>query len=181
MIATYVAALGNELKNAWRSFAYVVTETYFALCCIVLCELGCRAKCPRRSGACGRFERRGTQLNGFAIHPTDRLGEPADWQHFAADRHHDSTDRQSADSPWIHFTRWNSEHNCTWFEFSECSDAWKYHAAVDRQPQHHNEPRHLAQRFAMRNFARHSQWGVRLHSELGIVEFQSVNLGKPRQ
>jgi len=177
MIATYVAPFENELRNAWRSFAYVVTETYFVLCCVVLCELGCRAKCPRRGGACRRFEQRGTQLNGFAIHPTDRLGEPADWQHFAADQPHDSTDRQSADNPWIHFTQWNSEHNCTWFEFSQRSDAWKYHAAVDRQPQHHNEPRQFAQRFAMRNFARH----VRLHSELGIVEFQSVNLGKPRQ
>jgi hypothetical protein len=147
----------------------------------VLCELGCRAKCPTRSGACGRFERRGTQLNGFAIHPTDGLGEPADGQHFAADRHHDSTDRQSADNAWINVTQWDTEHNCTWFEFSERSDAWNYHATVDRQPQHLNKPRHLAQRFAMRNFARHSQWSVRLHSELGIVEFQSANPGKPRQ
>src|ERR1700683_2433394 len=99
MIATYVAPFENELRNAWRSFAYVVTATYFVLCCVVLCELACRAKCPRRGGACRRFEQRGTQLNGFAIHPTDRLGEPADLQPFAADQPPHSTHRQYADSP----------------------------------------------------------------------------------
>src|ERR1019366_8564934 len=102
---------------------HVVTETYIAIGCVVLCELGCSSEFPRRSAACGWFEQRWTELNPrFAGDPASENRDPAS--------------NPAANNPWLRFAQWDSEHNRAGVELTEHSHPRKHHATFNRQAQH---------------------------------------------
>jgi len=142
--------------------------------------LGHRPEFTRRSGACGWFRQRPTELNPW-YHRDSPNGqcEPANRYFHATDRDYDSPNH-----PGFYFAKWNSQHNRTGVELTEPAHSRKHNAAINRQsehPEHPEYPWHFAQRFAVWNLAWHGKRSVRLYAKHGIVEFESVDPWEPGQ
>ena len=154
-----------------------------AIHCVVLRKLGRSPEFPRRGGACGWFEQRGTELQpgNSAREHGNPAGEPSDST--SPYGHSIGRNRDSANRAWtkprLHFAQWKSEHNGARVELSQLPESWKHHTAFNRQSQHNQYTRHFAQRFALWDLARNGKRSVRLHAE--HVEPKSADPWKPRQ
>ena len=150
----------------------------------MLCQLGFSPSGARRNGAGGWFEQRRTEHNPRL--PGDSAGGHSDSarQHrYATGRHRDSANRARANT-WLNFTRlnftqWNSEHRRPRVDLAKHYYARKHDAALHGQSQHAEHSGHFAQRFALWNFARHSERNVGFHPE--YVQPQSADSRKSGQ
>jgi hypothetical protein len=162
----------------------VHTETYIAVCCVLLRKLGRRAKSPVERSATGhRFQNGWSELNSRSA------GDPASGYRNApgqssnaasGDRNAPSRDHHSAcensdpgraaksELTRIHFAKWNSEHNGAGLELTWNADPGKHYAALNRQSQHSKQSRRFAQRQSLRNFAGHGGWELGHRAEFRI-------------
>jgi hypothetical protein len=127
--------------------------------------LGGSPEFSRGSAPCRRFEQCETELNpqfadGFSNGSAHGCSK-------STHRRYGSADFSWTNKPWLHFN------------FAEYSNTGKQHAAVYSQPKHDQQPRHVAQRFALWNDAQHGKWSVGLRTKRGIVEYRNVELESP--
>jgi hypothetical protein len=84
----------------------------------------------------------------------------------------------AANHSWFHLTRRNPEYHGAGLEFPHQPHTGRHYPAVNHQPQHAEQSRWFAQRISLWHTAWHGKWIVEPNAELGIIRFESIDLGK---
>jgi hypothetical protein len=160
----------------------------------VLGQLGGSSGCSGRRGACGWLKQCRAGLDpwlpgdtaGWHCNTTGQHCDTATWHsntaskyRYATRRHRNSSNVAGTKYPRFNFYSWDTKHNRSELEFTEQSGAWQHDTALNDQSQHHDHPRHFAQRFALWNLAWYCERAVSFRAE--YIEPQSTNTWKSGQ